>query len=88
MGLAVGGANEPDITLAVATMERIPVLRPLPTEEAPQHLCLDKGYDAHWLRWSIVLWGLTPHFRMRGEEVLEKSEHPAVVGFWSVVTVD
>jgi putative transposase len=76
VGLAVGAANENDITLVEATMESIPVLRPLPTCDAPQHLCLDKGYDAKWLRWAITFWGLTPHIRSRGEEKKEDSDTP------------
>ncbi|MCL2001609.1 MAG: IS5 family transposase [Planctomycetes bacterium] len=77
VGLAVAAANENDITLVAATMESIPVLRPLPTEEAPQHLCLDKGYDARWLRWAISFWGLTPHIRSRGEEAKRDPGVPA-----------
>src|SRR3954464_13099238 len=45
VGLAVEGANRHDKKLAEATPESIPVERPEPTEEKPQGMCLDKGYD-------------------------------------------
>src|SRR4051794_39539973 len=45
VGLAVEGANRHDKKLAEPTLESIPVERPEPTEEAPQGMCLDKGYD-------------------------------------------
>ena len=41
----VAGANVHDTKLLEATLEAIVVERPQPTDEAPQHLCLDKGYD-------------------------------------------
>jgi transposase len=71
----VGAANENDITLVEATMESIPVLRPLTS--ANVHLCLDKGYDAKWLCWAITFWGMTPHIRSRGEERRRDTDKPA-----------
>ena len=44
MGLAVDGANRPDMKMVEETLESIPVERPEPTAEAPQGLCLDRGY--------------------------------------------
>ena len=44
MGLAVDGANRPDMKLARQTLESIPVERPEPTPEDPQGLCLDLGH--------------------------------------------
>jgi len=43
--VVVAGANVPDFKLLEATLDAIVVECPAPTEEAPQHLCLDKGYD-------------------------------------------
>jgi hypothetical protein len=40
----VAGANVPDFKLLAATLEAIVIERPEPSEESPQHLCLDKGY--------------------------------------------
>lgn len=77
VGLAVDGANTPDIKLVADTLASIPVVRPTPTEESPQHLCLDKGYDAKWLRYSLGLWGLVPHVRSRGEEAKRDPACPA-----------
>ena len=45
VGLAVEGANRHDKKVAEATLESIPVERPEPTQESPQGMCLDKGYD-------------------------------------------
>lgn len=43
LGAAMAGANVHDPKLLAATLEAIVVVRPQPTEEASQHLCLDKG---------------------------------------------
>ena len=45
LGFALAGANRNDHKLMRETLEAIPVLRPKPTPEEPQGLCLDKGYD-------------------------------------------
>src|SRR3954464_8400082 len=45
LGCVIDGANVPDCKLLKATIEAIVVERPKPSEEKPQHLCLDKGYD-------------------------------------------
>ena len=45
IGLAVDGANRNDFKLTRETIESIAVERPEPTPEAPQGMCLDKGYD-------------------------------------------
>ena len=45
IGLAVAGAHRNDVTMTRETMERIAVERPDPTAEAPQGMCLAKGYD-------------------------------------------
>ena len=45
LGCVVAGANVHDTKLLAATIEAIVVERPEPTPAAPQHLCLDKGYD-------------------------------------------
>jgi putative transposase len=45
LSVVVAGANVHDTKLLKATLEATVVERPQPTEENPQHLCLDKGYD-------------------------------------------
>jgi transposase len=54
--------------LVESTLESIPVFRPIPTDERPQGLCLDKGYDHGVVRRGIRQFGFTPHVRSRGEE--------------------
>ena len=44
LSIVVAGANVHDAKLLEATLDAIVVERPQPTEEEPQHLCLDKGY--------------------------------------------
>ena len=43
ISLVVEGANRHDMKLMEPTLEAIVIERPKPTEEVPQHLCLDKG---------------------------------------------
>ena len=43
--MVVAGANVHDTKLLELTLENIVVARPECTEEEPQNLCLDKGYD-------------------------------------------
>ena len=60
MGLAVAGANRHDMKLVRATVESLPVLRPAPSPERPQGLCLDKGYDFDGVRQTLHEFGFTP----------------------------
>ena len=68
LGLVVAGANRHDMKLVRATIESMVVKRPDPTEEQPQGLCLDKGYDYQEVRETLVEFGFTAHIRSRGEE--------------------
>jgi putative transposase len=68
IGLAVAGANRNDMKLVRATVESIVVERPAPTDERPQGLCLDKGYDFKEVRDILAEFGFTAHIRARGEE--------------------
>lgn len=68
IGLAVDGANRHDSKLVEATLKSIPVERPKPTEEEPQGMCLDKGYDYDPVRDLVQEFGYTAHIRARGEE--------------------
>ena len=45
IAVAVAGANRPDMRLVAETLDGIVVERPEPSEEDPQHLLLDAGYD-------------------------------------------
>ena len=68
VGLAVDGANRPDMKLADATLGSVPVERPEPSDEEPQHLCLDKGYDYDEVREVVEEFGFTAHIPRRGKE--------------------
>ena len=68
IGLAVDGANRNDFKMAQATLESIPVTRPEPRPDAPQGLCLDKGYDYDNVRDLVKEFGYTAHIKARGEE--------------------
>ena len=68
VGLAIDGANRHDMKLVQATLESTPVTRPEPTPDAPQGLCLDKGYDYDEVRDLVKEFQYTAHIRARGEE--------------------
>ena len=68
LGVVLDGANRHDSQLLKATIEAIVVRRPEVTVEAPQHLCLDKGYDNPTGHEAAVSGGHTPHIRRIGEE--------------------
>jgi putative transposase len=53
--------------LVEETLQSIPVPRPEPTPDEPQHLCLDKGYDYFAVRELINEWGYTAHIPVRGD---------------------
>ena len=50
------------------TIRSIPMPRPDPTAETPQHLCMDKGYDYEAVRGLVADFGYTAHIKARGEE--------------------
>ena len=45
MAVAVDGANRHDMKLVKATLEGIMIEKPELTEEEPQNISMDKGYD-------------------------------------------
>jgi putative transposase len=62
--------------LLEATLESTPIARPIPTEDQPQGLCLDRGYDYDAIRELAVAQRLQPHIRTRGEEIADKVRDP------------
>lgn len=68
LAVVVAGANVHDTKLLGQTIEAMVVERPVPTPEAPQHLCLDKGYDNPTGRDAAATHGYVPHIRRIGEE--------------------
>ncbi len=55
-----------------ATLDAIVVERALPTDEAPQNLCLDKGYDNRKAR-EVAERSYVVHVRRIGEENLDEA---------------
>jgi putative transposase len=76
----VDAANRHDTKLLAATLEAVVVERPKPTQQQPQHLCLDKGYDNPTGHKAVEDNNYIGHVRKIGEEKFdEKGEkkHPA-----------
>lgn len=71
IGWVIDGANRHDMKLVRATLKSIVVGRPEPTDDQPQGLCLDKGYDYDEVRTILQEFGFTAHIRARGEEAKE-----------------
>ena len=68
IGTAIEGAQRHDMKLVRATIQSIIVERPKPTEEQPQGMCLDKGYDYDEVYAILQEFGFTAHVRARSEE--------------------
>ena len=69
-----------DTKLLKATLEAIVVERPEPSEDSPQHLCLDKGYDNPTGYQAAAGQDYVAHIRRIGEEKLDEKKrkiHPA-----------
>ncbi len=74
LAAVVAGANVHDTKLLGATLDALVVERPAPTAEAPQHLCLDKGYDNPTGHTTVAEHAYVPHLRRIGEEKLDESQ--------------
>ncbi len=61
LAVAVAGANVPDQKLLAENLDAIPIERPEPTADLPQHLCLDKGYTGEPVDRQVRQRGYTPH---------------------------
>lgn len=68
IGAVIEGAQRHDMKLVRSTIESIIVERPKPTEEHPQGMCLDKGYDYGEVYAILQEFGFTAHVRPRDEE--------------------
>lgn len=68
MGLAVDGANRPDMKMVEETLQSIPVEVPEPSSEEKQNLCLDKGYAYDEVRETVQEFGFTAHIPPKGKE--------------------
>jgi len=84
LGVVIDGANRNDHKLMRQTLESIPVPRPKPTRDCPQHLCLDKGFDYNEPRALAEEFNFTLHLRSRGEEAWAKRHAQAKARRWVV----
>jgi putative transposase len=71
LAIVVAGANVHDTKLLSATLAAVIVPRPPPSNEAPQHLCLDKAYDNPTGEQAVAKHGYIGHIRRIGEEKLD-----------------
>lgn len=78
VGLEVAGANKNDFKLVQQTLQSVPqeLDRPEPTEQEPQGICMDKGYDYPETREQVRKAKLTPHIRRRGENKSKRKRYP------------
>ena len=88
LAVVVAGANVRDDKLLEATLDAVVVERPEPTEESPQHLCLDKGYDTRMAEEVVAKHSYVPHIRRVAErESLRRREPRSAIrrggGWWS-----
>jgi hypothetical protein len=65
LAIVVAGANRNDFKLTRETLESIVIARPKATRDAPQGLCLDKGYDYSEVRDLADEFRFTAHIRIR-----------------------
>jgi putative transposase len=73
LAVMIAGANVPDFKLLEATLDAVMIERPQPSQSAPQHLCLDKGYDkGPALEEAVKSRHYTSHIRRIGEEKLDE----------------
>ena len=63
--------------LLEATLASSPIPRPIPTLQAPQGLCLDRGYDYEAVRELVLTQHFQPHICARGQERAHKARDPA-----------
>lgn len=66
LSVVISGANTHDVKLLNDTLDGMVVLRPAPTEQKPQNLCLDAGYVGSDK--AVGERGFVAHIKPRGEE--------------------
>jgi putative transposase len=80
LAVVVAGANRHDMKLTAATLDHIMVERPVPSEEHPQHLCLDAGYDYDTVYEIVRAYQYQPHIRPNQQHatpLTQQQEEPA-----------
>ncbi len=68
LAIAVAGANVHDTPLVAATLDDVAIERPEPTEETPQHLCLDAASVGEPTAAVVQQHHDVAHVRPRGED--------------------
>ena len=68
IGLMIESANRHDMKLVRGTLQSLVGVRPAPTPDHPQGLCLDAGYDYDEVYAILQEFGFTAHVRSRGDE--------------------
>lgn len=76
IAVVVAGANRHDMKLLADTLDAVVIERPEPSEELPQHLCADKGYDYDACHQQALDHGYIAHIRSRSDERHEKQQTP------------
>ncbi len=84
IGVAVDGANVHDQKLLAATLDDIPVHRPKPTRNKPQHLCLDKGYVGKPCEQAALRRDYIPHLPLKGTETAKPKRRRHKAHRWKV----
>jgi len=78
IGLAIAGANRHDSQLVRPTLESVPIRRPQPTRQKPQHLYLDKAYIGDPVQEVVREFGYTAHIPPRdaqAQEIKRQTRH-------------
>jgi putative transposase len=73
LAITVDGANRHDVKLLCATLDGVVIARPEPTQEQPQHLCLDAAYVGASVAQEVEERHYVPHIRSRGQEKENKT---------------
>lgn len=76
IAVAISGANRHDCKMVEETLVNLGIARPESTEEEPQGMCMDKGYDSDAVYAFLVSLGFTPHIRTRRDEMQDKQDYP------------
>ena len=84
LAVSVEGANVPDQKMVAATLDAIPIERPEPTPNAPQHLCMDKGYAGEPVDREVRARGYTPHVPCKANQVPKPKHRRGKARRWKV----
>lgn len=82
--MAVEGANVPDQKLVAETLDGIPIERPESTSQAPQNLCLDKGYTGAPVDREVRQRGYIPHVPRKMHEPAKPRHRRGQARRWKV----